>query len=189
MLTTTTGILDGSFESPSLPAKSFQYAPNGSPWQFTGLAGVAGNGSAFGNAAAPDGSQVAFLQQTGSASESIYLDAGSYSISFQAAQRGSQTQTIEVLIDGKSVGTATPASSAFGTYQTSVFTVAAGTHTVELLGLNPKGGDNTAFVDEVAITSSEDTIVDGSFESPTLAAETFQYAPTVPPGNSRRWPG
>ena len=44
--------------------------------------------------------------------------------------------------------------------------MAAGTHTVELLGLNPNGGDNTAFVDEVAITSSEDTIADGSFSRP-----------------------
>ena len=75
------------------------------------MAGITSNGSAFGNAAAPDGSQMAFLQQTGSASESVYLDAGSYSVSFQAAQRSGQTQTIEVLIDGKAVGTATPATA------------------------------------------------------------------------------
>ena len=43
-------------------------------------------------------------------------------------------------------------------------------HTVEFVGLNPQGGDNTAFIDEVAITAAADSVSDGSFEAPGLAA-------------------
>ena len=178
MLSTTTGILNGSFESPALAAQTFQYAPGLAVWQFSTGAGVASNGSAFGNPAAPDGSQVAFLQASGSVTESVYLNAGTYSLSFQAAQRTGQTQEIEVLIDGKEIGTATPTSNAFGTYQLPEFTAAAGTHTVKLEGLNPKGGDNTAFVDEVAITAAQDMIVDGSFGAPSLPANAYLYTPS-----------
>src|SRR5207249_2223436 len=64
---------DGSFETPSLGsgASAYQYNPAASPWSFVGLAGLSGNGSAFtsGNPSAPQGSQVAFLQATGSFSQ------------------------------------------------------------------------------------------------------------------------
>ncbi len=40
----------------------------------------------------------------------------------------------------------------YGFYATSNFTVTAGVHTIEFLGLNPTGGlDNTAFIDEVQL--------------------------------------
>jgi len=180
-------INDGSFEAPGLAAKTFQYAPNGSPWQFSGSAGVSNNASAFtsGNPNAPDGSQVAFLQGTGSMSQSVYLNAGSYSLSFQAAQRAGSAQAhyeeIQVLVDGAQVGVATPASAQYGLYQTANVTVTAGTHTTKFIGVNPLGGDNTAFVDQVAIALATDSISDGSFEAPGLAAKTFQYAPNGSP--------
>ena len=70
-----------------------------------GQAGVSGNGSGFtsGNPNAPQGSQVAFLQNAGSFSQAVTLTAGSYAISFSAAQRAtyqSSTQTFQLLIDG-----------------------------------------------------------------------------------------
>src|SRR5262249_376212 len=60
---------DPSFESPNVGTGSFfdfQYDPSGSPWTFAGGAGVAGNGSGFtvGNPDAPEGTQVAFLQDS-----------------------------------------------------------------------------------------------------------------------------
>jgi uncharacterized protein YabE (DUF348 family) len=179
-------ISDGSFEAPGLTAKTFQYAPNGSPWQFSGSAGVSSNASGFTakDPTAPDGSQVAFLQGTGSMSQSVYLDAGSYSLSFLAVQRAAggnkHYQEIQVLVDGAQVGLVTPASSEYGYYQTSSFTVAAGPHTVKFVGVNPLGGDNTAFVDQVALPAGN-AISDGSFETPALAATTFQYAPNDSP--------
>ena len=48
-------------------ASTFKYDPTGSPWAFTGGAGVSGNKSGFtsGNPPAPQGVQVAFLQDSG----------------------------------------------------------------------------------------------------------------------------
>ena len=96
---------NGSFEAPVLAANTFQYAPTGSSWQFAGSAGVASNGSGFtaSNPNAPDGNQVAFLQAGGSMSQSVYLNAGTYSISLAGRPaRPAQThnQEIEVLVDG-----------------------------------------------------------------------------------------
>jgi len=172
-------ISDGSFEVPSLTAATYQYNPTGTPWEFSGSAGVAYNRSGFttGNASAPDGYQVAFLQATGSISQSVYLDAGAYNISLLAAQRAKcQTsyQQIEVLVDGVCVGTITPTSKSFGSYQTENFEITtAGLHTIEFVGLNPQGGDNTALIDNVTIDSVENSVTDGSFESPTLVAKTY----------------
>jgi hypothetical protein len=173
---------DGSFAVPALAAGAFQYLPNGSPWQFSGRAGVSANGSAFtaANPNAPAGTQVALIQGTGSISQSAYLYSGTYTISFQAAQRGgkSQSQEIQVLVDGAQVGLVTPAGTTYGTYETSTFTVSAGTHVIEFVGLDPPGGDNTAFLDGVTIAAQPDTISDGSFEVPALAAATYQDAPS-----------
>src|SRR5439155_644782 len=55
--------------------------------------------------------------------------------------------TIQVLVDGAPVGTFTPAGPAYSAYTTSPFALAAGAHTLTIRGLNPNGGDNTAFVD------------------------------------------
>jgi hypothetical protein len=183
-LNASTAISDGSFEVPALAAGTFQYAPNGSPWQFAAGGGVCANGSPFNNPNAPDGVQAAFLQGNGSMGEFVYLDAGAYSLSFMAAQRPGANQThsqeFQVLVDGLQVGLVTPTDSTYRSYQTSIFTVTAGPHTVEFVGLNPLGGDNTAFIDEVAL-SAADALSDGSFETPSLPANTFQYAPNGSP--------
>ena len=178
-------VSDGSFETPVLAANSFQYAPGGAPWQFSGGAGIATDGSAFtsSNPAAPDGVQAAFLQGAGYMNQTVYLNAANYSITFMAAQRAGVAQAhyqeIEVLVDGTAAGTATPPSTSYGWYQMPTFTEAtAGMHTVQFLGLNPAGGDNTAFIDEVTIAAETDTISDGSFEAPSLAAGAYQYNPT-----------
>ena len=63
--------------------------PNSS-WSFSGKAGVAANGSGYtqGSPPAPEGTQVAFLQMTGSFSQVVTAWAGgSYQITFKAAQR------------------------------------------------------------------------------------------------------
>ena len=70
---------------------NFQYRPTGSPWTFSGGAGISGNNSGFtsGNPPAPQGVQVAFLQSTGSFSQIVTgWAAGSYMLTFSAAQRG-----------------------------------------------------------------------------------------------------
>ena len=84
---------DAGFESPSVGtgARRFQYDPTGTPWTYSGDAGVAGNGSGFtsGNPNAPEGTQVGFLQETGSISQVVAgMAAGTYTLSFDAAAAG-----------------------------------------------------------------------------------------------------
>src|SRR5690606_35375332 len=143
------GVPDFRFEAPAAgngPA-AYAYRPIGSPWTFTGLAGVSGNGSALtsDNPSAPQGNQVALLQQKGLISQATYFPAGTYSLSFQAAQRGGQAQAFQVLVDGVAVGPQSgfqPASSTYTSFTSDSFTVGAGYHTIQFLGLNPNGGDN-----------------------------------------------
>ncbi len=67
---------DPGFEQVQVGAGQFRYNPTGSAWTFAPQngnsgSGIAANGSGFtaGNPAAPQGSQVAFLQATGSISQ------------------------------------------------------------------------------------------------------------------------
>src|SRR5262249_19525321 len=143
---------DPGFEAPSQGAGSFAYNPTGSPWTFTGQAGLASNGSGFNNPPAPGGSQVAFVQGTGSISHAVDLDAGRYVLSLGAAQRPGNQQTVQVLVDNAVVATVTPSGSLFAPYATSPFAVTAGSHTIAFVGLNPQGGDNTAFLDQISIS-------------------------------------
>ena len=86
----------------------------------------------------------------------MLLDSGTYSLTFQAAQRAGAAQTsfqeIQVLVDGVQVGLVTPLSTNYGSYQTLTFMVTSGFHTVTFTGLDPQGGDNTAFLDDVQIS-------------------------------------
>ena len=133
--------------------------PTGSPWTFSGSAGISGNNSGFtsGNPPAPQGTQVAFLQTTGSFSQTVAgWAAGSYVLTFDAAQRGNYQashQDFQVLVDGTVVGTFTPSGTSYQSYSTAAFTVTAGSHTIKFQGLDSAGGDNTAFVDDVALAT------------------------------------
>ena len=113
-----------------------------------------GNGSAFtGSLAAPQGTQAAFVQGTGSISQAVTATAGSYAITFQASQRanyGTQQEDFNVLVDGVVVGTFKPGSG-YATYTTTSFVLAAGAHTVAFQGVDSVGGDNSALLDAVSI--------------------------------------
>ncbi len=140
-----------------------------------------GSGVTTGNANAPQGTQVAFLMNKGSMSYSVYLDADTYNLSFLAAQRAkfqSQSQGIEVLVDGAQIGLITPSNTTYTLYETSNFTVAAGVHTIQFLGMSPSTADSTALIDQVAIATAESSFSDGGFETPVLAKAAYQIAPS-----------
>ena len=82
-------VADAGFETPGVGSGTYAYAPTGSPWTYTGSAGVSGNSSLFtgNNPNSPEGSQVGLLQQQGEMSQSIDFSAGFYAVSFLAAQR------------------------------------------------------------------------------------------------------
>jgi hypothetical protein len=151
---------EGGFEVPAVGTGffgAFQYGPSGTAWSYAGGAGVAGNGSGFtsGNPPAPEGSQVAFLQSiNSSASQTFTAAAGTYRVSFRAAQRAFQpgAQQVRVLVDGADLGTFTPAGTAYQPFATAALTLADGVHTLSLTGLT--AGDNTALLDLVAVAQA-----------------------------------
>jgi YVTN family beta-propeller protein len=176
---------------------TYTYDPTGTPWTFQGQSGITGNNSGFTNAnpVAPQGTQVLFIQNHGSATQSVTLAAGSYLLTLQAAQRGgvSQTtaQTLVVFLDGQSIGVFTPPGTAYASFQTPVFTVTSGTHSFALagLGVNSNGTnatDSTVFVDDVALTQVVPPIITSvaAQSSPRSFAASLQIQASDPDGNS-----
>jgi len=92
--TTLTPNGGGGFEKPGLDERSYEYNPAAAGWSFNGSTGISANRSELtsGNAEAPEGNQVAFIQGGNSASiaQSVSgLTPGvSYAVTFAAAQRG-----------------------------------------------------------------------------------------------------
>jgi sugar lactone lactonase YvrE len=156
---TIQNLLDFDFETPSLGtgANAYEYDPTNTPWTFQGTSGVSGNGSSFTylNSNAPEGVQVGFIQINGQVDQSADLPAGTYRVSFQAAERQAlqvSSQTIQVLVDGVAVGSPIqPSGTSYQTYSSDLFSVPAGNHVISLVGVNPNGGDNTAFIDSVSV--------------------------------------
>jgi hypothetical protein len=172
-------ILNFGFETPSI--SSYQYNPSGATWTFTAQSGyngsgISGNNSAFtsGNPSAPQGSQVAFLQGTGSISQTLMgLIAGAiYQVTFSAAQRnniyGSQAgQTWQLRLDGANIGTYEPPESAqsYVDYSATFTASASSSHTLQFVGTDLNGGDNTVFIDNVRLALAP------SLALPTLACQ------------------
>ncbi len=151
---------DAGFEAVSVGQGGYAYGPSNSAWTFTSQSGLTGNNSAFtnGDPAAPQGTQVAFLQSYGTISQAVAgWAAGSYTISFQAIQRAGNNQNFQVLVDGAVVGSFQPAGSTYQTDTTAAFTVGAGSHTITFQGIDTVGGDNTAFFDAVSVASAGGT--------------------------------
>jgi hypothetical protein len=176
---------DPDFQQVVVGPGNFQYTPTGSAWTFSGLAGISGNNSRFtsGNPPEPQGDQVAFLQKTGTITQTVSgWAAGTYVITFDSAQRanfGLSHQNFNLLIDGNVVSTFTPSGTSYQIYYSAVFTVTAGTHTVTFQGLNSAGGDNSVFLDQVvAAPVTIPAIGDPNFEQVVVGPGNYQYNPT-----------
>jgi hypothetical protein len=171
---------NAGFEAPVLQG-TFQYAPSNASWTFTNGAGIQGNGSAWGAATAPEGTQTAFIQSTGSISQSVNLTAGSYSLAFKVAQRACCTtpyaHPIKVTVDGAQIGSnVIPASTSFSPVAINFTVAVSGSHTIMFSGTD--GTDRTTFIDAVTIGAAPpSSLVNAGFETPGMGA-TFQYAPS-----------
>ena len=159
----TAVVMLGGFETPNVgPAgqtSSYQYNPAGSPWTFAGQSGISANGTTFTqfNSNAPEGVQVAFLQNHGSFSQVIsgFQDGASYTFAFTTAQRGySFTQDFQVFLDGTSIGHFTPGGG-YSIQITKAVSPGSGSHTLNFVGLNSQATyDVTALIDNVLMFSS-----------------------------------
>lgn len=155
------------FETPVVGAVGYTYNPVTADWVYAGNSGLTGNGTGFtfGNPVAPEGVQVAFLQSgTGYASGSIsqvFSTAvnASMGFTFSAAQRGNYggIQGINVLLDSVVIGSLTPIGFSYLDYTTTLVSVLAGSHTLTFVGMN-LSGDNTAFIDNLRVTSISNVV-------------------------------
>ncbi|HEY9284951.1 MAG TPA: RHS repeat-associated core domain-containing protein [Pyrinomonadaceae bacterium] len=151
---------NAGFEAPVVGAGGYLYNPSGGAWAFAGGSGVSGNGSPFtaGNPAAPQGTQVAYVQGGSSSHVSQQvtgLQTGvSYAVTFKAAQRGNCCagggQDFDVYVDGTLLGTYKPAGASYQEI-TATFTASGATQVLKFTGRNTAGGDNTAFIDDVKV--------------------------------------
>ncbi|MGI4869678.1 MAG: beta strand repeat-containing protein, partial [Janthinobacterium lividum] len=152
-------LANAGFETPSQAGVTggYSYAPSGGAWTFGPAAGIARNGSVFGNPTAPEGSQVGLVQYTSSLQQALVLGAGTYQVRLRLAQRtccGSHDQEVQVKVNNVVLGTVTPAT-VFTTYTTSSFTV------FEVASLNPAANARAA---------SRNTAVGVTFTGPVDAA-------------------
>jgi len=158
IFTATPSIPNFSFETPAIGG-NYQYNPSGASWTFTGSAGngsgVAGNGSGFGAPNAPNGTQVAFVQNLGTITRSLtgFVPGKSYTLGYFAAQRGGMYggQTWNVKIDSNVIQTNGVGSTSFTYFQTN-FTATSSTHVLQFAGTNLNGGDRTVFIDNVSLS-------------------------------------
>ena len=174
----------GGFETPSVGHgyRAYRYTPRGSSWTFDGAAGIAGDNTAFtsGNPPAPGGDQVGFLQRTGSARQTVQVGvAGTYRLDLLAAQRGNFPQAgqdFAVVIDGAEVARFRPSGTTYRALSAQ-FNLDVGPHVIALVGLNSRGGDNTAFIDQVRLNEVGvgNTTLSGPIEVSYLVAEEGTY--------------
>ena len=183
----------GNFEAPSLSSGTFMYwstANNStlqaSGYNFTGGTGIASNGSGFtgANPNAPQGTQVAFLQGSGSSitrTITINNHNRSYRVLLKAALRnmGVQQKTIRVFIDNTLIGDFPLTSINYMEKVSQAIVLSQGTHTLKIQAINPVSGDHTAFVDDVRLELANNWHHGSGFESPSLAAGTFMYWSTA----------
>ncbi len=181
--TPVASVKDSGFEAVSLASNSprYVYNPQGDPWTFAGTSGVTGNNTGFtsGNPNAPEGQQVAFLQNQGAISQVVNnWSAGNYVISFNIAQRANfgVTQTVQVLVDGTPIQTFRATSPSYQLLGTSAFAVSAGSHTITFQGLNTVG-DGSAFIDAVTIAQAPaaPAVGDSGFEAVSSGVGNLGY--------------
>ena len=153
--------INAGFAVPSVGA-GLAYGPiPASGWTFTAQSptagsGIAGNGSSLtaGNSAAPEGTQVAFLQGTGRIAQNVpgWQTGTEYVVAFSAARRanGAGLEDFQVLLDGtpltfQGATTITPSSTSYASQVSDAVNVAAsGNHVLSFVGIDSAGQDDTA---------------------------------------------
>ena len=164
--TTVSGVTINNAISVTMPSGEWYPAQ----WTFTaGTAGnvagpvdfryitTAGSGPVAYPPATTNGNQAAYIQGTGSISQTLTFPAGVCDVTFYAAQGASGSESFTVYIDGTALAwnwnTAfTPSDPYYDFYRTgSGLNLTAGTHTLSFVGT----GSGTVFIDDVQVESAD----------------------------------
>jgi len=189
IVTQATTVPHSSFEVPEVGTGS-QYNPSIGMATFESKAGVAGNGSSWGFAAAPDGDQVAFLQSnsggTGSISETLtnLIPGRSYQLSFYLAKRsGANANPVTVSVDGLVLGTFTPGSTSFAQFTASAFQAIGTTATLSFIG-DPSATEKVSALDKLAIVQLASNSLQTSFAYDRRGQVKTQIVDAAPGGKA-----
>lgn len=133
----------------------------GTPWTFTDGSGVANKASAWGGMA--NSNALAFIQNysgfahnTPTVSQSFTSSASSYVVTFDLAQRPSNSESLQVLLDGQVLGNTllTPVGASFTNYSFTVSGLTGTNHTLQFKGVNNSNrNDSSLFLDNVSVTA------------------------------------
>ncbi len=155
---TSVAVQNSSFEAPAIGIGNFVYFDAMTPAQkadyvWTGAV-LQANGSAWGYAPVPGGTQGASLQQEQMLSQTInFPAAGTYALSWRGASRSGQVNPAVVRVDGADAFQWQTSNTAWTSFATQITVASAGDHTITFAGLNTGGGDKSVGIDQVAITS------------------------------------
>ena len=148
-------VTGGGFEAPDV-GTGWVYRPNAG---FTGNSGVAANGSAWGFEAAPEGDQVAFIQNGPTAAVVSLAVTGltpgaSYTISFRMSGRpGYVAIPLTLAFNGIAIGTVQATTHSFVATTSPAFTATASSGTLTFTGV--ASADNMASgIDMVTIAAA-----------------------------------
>jgi hypothetical protein len=181
---------DPNFAQPALSPGNYLYDPTGAPWTYSSSSGVTTSNSGFtsGTAAFPAGSQVAFLQTTGSVTQSITIaSGGSYAFSWYAIQRQNWggPNDANFVVDGVVQTYFKPSSTNSWQTFSSTVSLTAGVHTIAFVGLNTAGGDDTIFLSDVTTgtsgaTSPAASAVKVTLRFPSTGTPIFSWSEIEP---------
>jgi hypothetical protein len=171
-----------SYELPEV-GSGFIQNPTVSGASFAGRAFVAGDGSAWSFASAPDGDQVGVVQTysgaTGSISHNVTgLSPGAtYRVVFMHAARPAYGGIpLALSVDGAGLGTFAPGSTSFASATSTTFVAGSSSATIAFAG-SLAFSDGATAVDSVAVVRQPD-VADFSFEAPEVGSG-FTQNPTV----------
>jgi hypothetical protein len=161
--------VNGSFESPALPFRSFcitfftPACPAVPAWSGNFYLVNDDSGGGIGGVPTPpipDGGQYIMLQMTGSATQSITVaQPGVYTLSWFDAGRTffSNTETYNVVFGGTLLGSFSTTITSPWTSHSLSFTTGTGTFALSFVGTNVFGGDNSSFIDNVVLDPPQTT--------------------------------
>jgi hypothetical protein len=177
-------IVNGGFEQTQYSAGYYAY-PNGTldGWTYGGSAILnASGGSAWYIGSGPsgfEGDQYMALQGTSSLSQTFNSNGGAFDLSFLDAGRSgfgpyNGDQTFQVWIDSTLLGTfSTVSNSNFTLQMINDIILSAGYHTLTFLGIDPNGGDETAFLDDIQLNEVPEPSALAVFGAALLAFGAF----------------
>jgi Flp pilus assembly protein TadG len=165
---TTVALTNADFESPQLGVGNATYDCSMPGWTLTGSAALECTLSIW-NAPACNGVQAIALQgkpstALGTLSQTFTAVAGTYQVSFYAAQRTGYNnptqgvQPIAISIDGAVITTMTPTTGSFAVYTTPTFALTTGVHVLGFAATE-NAVDLTTFVDTVSINVSNNPVL------------------------------